>query len=389
MNACARLAAVGLERPDYGGHELGAVLSACLNAVGAAQAVVGRDSAADRALLGIDQASHIVVVMLDGMGQVQLEARRGHAPFLRRAVAGSLTAGFPTTTATSLSLFGTGQAAGRTGMTGYTARNPRTGTLANLISWEGAYDAHEWQTEPSLLEQAELAGMRITALGKPGFAGSGLTQAALRGGEFVGLRTLAERVDVALERARHPGLTYLYWGEIDAAGHAHGWQSDQWVAALEDADRELERLARGLPAGATMVATADHGVVDVIGASRWDVADSAALSEGVITVAGEPRALHLYVADGASDAVVERWSNTLGDHAAVMSRADAIAAGLFGPVSDAVTSRIGEVIVAMADRAITVDSRTQSARSLLLVGMHGSLTQQELRVPLLVAAGGA
>src|SRR5664279_4809465 len=99
-------------------------------------------------------ATHVVLVILDGLGHHQLEARRGHAPFLRSIVSDVVTAGYPTTTAASLALFGTGQPAGQTGMTGYSARNPRTGELANLISWEGAYSPEEWQTQPSLLEEA-------------------------------------------------------------------------------------------------------------------------------------------------------------------------------------------------------------------------------------------
>ena len=385
MSLDARLAARGLERPDYGGRELGAVLSACLDAVGSGHVVAGRDSAQDRTLLDIPEARHIVVVILDGLGFYQLEARSGHAPFLRSIVAGNLSAGFPTTTATSLSLFGTGYGAGRTGMTGYTARNPRTGALANLISWEGAFDPEEWQVCPSLLEEAARAGARVTTLGNHGFEGSGLTHAALRGGRFVATRRLAERVDVAQSIAHEPGITYMYWGDIDAAGHKHGWQSDQWVAAVEDADRELRRLAESLPQGAAMVVTSDHGMVDVTGQPRWDVGGDTVLARDVELVAGEPRALHLYTDPKATDAVIERWSEHLGDHAVVMTRAEAVEAGLFGPVAAEVTSRLGDVIVAMAQRATVVDSRTQTPHSLNLIGMHGSLTPEELTVPLLIA----
>lgn len=383
-----RLAAAGLSRPDYGGRELGAVLPAALAALGAPELAGGRDALADREHLGVPEASHVVVVLLDGLGHHQLDARRGHAPFLRTTESGVITAGFPTTTATSLALFGTGRAAGATGMTGYTAHNPRTGGAANLVSWEGAEEPEAWQREPSLLAAAHEAGIAVTTLGKKRFQGSGLTRAALAGGDFVGADPLAHRVDEAIARARRPGLTYVYWGEIDAAGHKHGWQSDAWVAALEDVDQELRRLRARLPRHAAMVVTADHGMVDVTGAPRWDIAREPALARGLRLVAGEPRALHLHVDDAAeAPAVASRWADTLGDHAVVMERDEAVAAGLFGPVAEHVTERIGEVVVAMTGRATVVDSRTQSAQALALVGVHGSLTAEELDVPLLVAAG--
>lgn len=387
MDPAARLTAAGLEIPDYGGRELGAVLSGSLAAIGAGHAVTHRDAEADQARLGIPSAHHVVVVLLDGLGHFQLAARKGHAPFLRSIESGVVTAGFPTTTAASLSLFGTGLPAGRTGMSGYTARNPRTGQLANLISWEGAYRAEEWQPMPSLLAEADREGFTVTTLGKRTFAGSGLTHAVLRGGQFIGAELLADRIDVALGIARQPGVSYCYWGEIDAAGHRHGWQSDQWVAALEDADRELRRLANSLPRDSVMVVTADHGMVDVTGAPRWDVGDTPALARDVELVAGEPRALHLHVRESDVAAVAERWQETLGDDAVVLTRLEAETAGLFGPISLEARDRIGDIVVATTGRATVVDSRTQSTRSMSLIGMHGSLTPEELQVPLLLAEG--
>ena len=387
MGPADRLAAAGFSLPDYGGKELGAVLPAALAAVGAAHVVTARDAEADRLRLGVPEAQHVVVVLLDGLGHHQLEARRGHAPFLRSIESDVMTAGYPTTTAASLSLFGTGHAAGRTGMTGYTARNERSGELANLISWAGAYPAEEWQPMPSLLEEAATAGVRVTTLGKSSFAGSGLTHAALRGGIFIGAERLADRIDVALNVARKPGVSYCYWGEIDAAGHRYGWQSEEWVAALEDADREFKRLAASLGKDTVMVITADHGMVDVTGAPRWDVGSEPELSRDVELVAGEPRALHLHVRDGSARDVAERWQNVLGDYGVALTQADAEAAGLFGPISDGARPRIGDVVVAMAGRSTVVDSRIQTARAMALVGVHGSLTPEELMVPLLVAQG--
>ncbi len=232
------------------------------------------------------------------------------------------------------------------------------------------------------------AGVSVTTLGKRRFQGSGLTQAVLRGGQFLGAEHLPERIDQAIDVARKPGVTYCYWGEIDAAGHKHGWQSDAWVAALEDADRELSRLARSLPRGARMIVTADHGMVDVTGAPRWDVAAEPELARGIEIVAGEPRALHLH-ADASADVdeIARRWAGVLGEHGVVGTRDEWIDSGLFGPVADHVRPRIGDVVVAMTGRATVVDSRTQSEASMALIGVHGSLTRDELLVPLLLIDG--
>jgi len=134
------------------------------------------------------------------------------------------------------------------------------------------------------------------------------------------------------------------------------------------------------------VVTADHGMVDVDRSRRWDVATTPALSDGVELVAGEPRALHVHTragAPGGPDAVVARWRATLGASAIVATRDEAVAAGWFGPVSEHVRPVLGDVVVAMTGRATVVDSRTQSAASMSLVGVHGSFTPEEMYVPLL------
>jgi hypothetical protein len=380
-----RLADAGLVSPDLAGAHLGLIIPAALDALGVSVPRV--DAARARSTLGIPSARHVIVVLLDGLGHFQLDARKGHAPFLRRAESAILSAAFPTTTATSLALLGTGEAAGLTGMTGYTARNPATGELANLVTWAGASDPAEWQREPRLMGAAAAAGVEVTTLGKPRFDGSGLTRAVLEGGTFVGVPTLHDGVDAAIAASARPGMTYLYWSEIDAAGHAHGWESDAWVAALEEADGQLSRLASGLGDGVALLITADHGMVDVAGQPRWDVADDAALADGVALVAGEPRALHVHVHPGVDpDAVSVRWAEVLGAHAVVGTRDEWIGAGVFGPVADHVRERIGDVVVAMTGRSTVVDSRSQTPASMALVGMHGSLTPDELYVPLLIRA---
>jgi len=126
--------------------------------------------------------------------------------------------------------------------------------------------------------------------------------------------------------------------------------------------------------------------VDVTGAPRWDIGAHEALSRDVAMVSGEPRALHLHVDVGADPGTVAaRWQDFLGDHAVVLTRDEARDGALFGEMWDDVATRIGDVVVATSGRATIVDSRVQSPKSLGLIGVHGSLTPEELVVPLLMA----
>lgn len=383
------LARAGLRPPD---HELslGAVLLAAADAAGAAVAArtsldgAQRTGAEARALLRLPRAERVVVVLVDGLGLAQLRERRGHAPTLRPFLDGAraLCSAFPSTTASSLGLLGTGCAPGLTGMVGYTARSA-DGRLGNLVSWTGLGDPADVQREPTVLEQASAGGLAVTSVGLRRFDGSGLTRAVLRGARHVGVDDLGERADAAARALRAPGLVYLYFGEVDKVGHHTGWTSDAWGDAVTDVDRAIGRLLRIVPRGTLVLVTADHGMVDVDLAHRHDVTAATHLIEDVTMIAGEPRMSHVHVRDGAEPgAVAERWQDVLGDDAVVLTRDDAVGAGLLGPLAEHVAPTVGDVLVLATGQATIVDPRTQSAASLELRGVHGSLTPAETDVPL-------
>lgn len=380
----ARVRAAGLVAPRYDGAHLGLVLPGLAAALGVD---LGGAGSRARRELGLTRSERVVVVLVDGLGRRNLAERAGHAPFLRSLLADDdtgLVTGFPTTTTTSLGLFGTGRPGGRTGLVGYSIRNPETGGLGNFVRWEGVPDPAGWQREESVLGRIAAAGVPVTSIGPARFAGSGLTQAALAGGRYEPVEGLELRADAALRALREPGLVYLYWGEVDKVGHAAGWQSGAWGAALESADAELARLARGLPAGTSMLVTADHGMVDVDPTARVDLGELPSLAADVEMLGGEPRAPHVYLRPGvAADAAARRWTDALGDAGVVLTRDEVIAAGWLGDVVEHVAPAIGDLVIAMTGRATVVDSVQGPAGLGRMVGVHGSLTPHEVEIPLL------
>ena len=99
-------------------------------------------------------------------------------------------------------------------------------------------------------------------------------------------------------------------------------------------------------------------------------------------VAGEPRCLQLHLQAGESaDDHAERWRLSEGSRAWVATRAEAIEAGWFGEVAPEVLPRIGEVLVAARRRiAYYADPDDRGRR---MIGQHGSLSPDELIIPLL------
>src|SRR6478672_10745710 len=212
------------------------------------------------AALKFGPARRAVVVLVDGLGYELIRRRGGHAPFLRSLLpaAHRISAGFPSTTATSMGTFGTGLPPGSHGLLGYEVLVPGEDRLVNELSWEDGPDPLTWQPQETVFEVAEAAGVSVTRVGPGFFDGSGLTRAALRGGRFRAADTLGDRVDASLDAVRSSarGLVYLYWGELDKVGHVHGCQSWEWGDELEGIDAELGRLVRSVPSDTAVLATA-------------------------------------------------------------------------------------------------------------------------------------
>ena len=362
-----------------------------------------------------------VVVLVDGLGLENLRARKGHAPMLRSwlsqaenntdAPGPEARTCLPSTTAAALTTLGTGALPGVTGMVGYSVlspqlertqlreREPAHTDQLSLISWEGhGIDPRSWQDVPTLFERLERDPDRprrtdgqsvplAVTIGPARFAGSGLTEAALRGARHRGADRMEDRPALAARAlAQGVPLVYLYVGELDHAGHVHGWRSEQWLTQLERLDAVLTELVRRAPGGTRVILTADHGMVDTDAGHRIDLSADPVLARDIVAVAGEPRFTHLHVS-GADPAVAAevagRWREHLGDKALWVGTREQ-SSELLGPLSERARTVVGDVLVAMADTWVLVDPRVHSPMAIAMPGVHGSLTPQETTIPLLI-----
>lgn len=374
--------------PDYTGPVLSDIVPAAALGLGAGDIFDAQARERARAL-GLDrEARTAIVVLIDGLGEQQLREYSGYTPFFRSLAASrrTLSAGFPSTTANSLSSLATGRLPGAHGVVGYRVLDPEKDAVFNQLTWNLDVDPVAWVPDATLFERLSDAAVDVVSLGEKKFAGRGLNRASLRGGRFRASKTLEERCEQALAETRAPGrrLVYLYWGNLDKTGHVHGSESEAWTEELERVDLALSRLAADLPHDSTMLVTADHGMVDIDHDRRLDLADAPALKIGLRHVGGEPRALHLYTEPGAEADVGDAWRETVGDRGLILPKSEAIARRYFGPVAPHVHSRIGDYLVICADGFAVVDSDVESASALALIGHHGSTTERELEIPLLV-----
>ncbi|GGH56732.1 alkaline phosphatase family protein [Rothia aerolata] len=337
----------------------------------------------------------VCVVMVDGLGEQLLRTFGSYAPYLKSAPSlGPLHSAVPSTTAASLTSFGTALAPGTHGVAGYEVRNPANGQVMNQLSgWDKTVDPHRWQPYPTVFERYENhCDVATVSLSK--YQGSGLSEAGLRGGRFIHAQSPTARVTMAtsLLSARKPALVYLYWGEIDQAGHRYGVDSPEWSDQLEELNLAMRRMAERLPSHVLLLLTADHGMVDIKPENRIDYSTDTELLENIELTAGEPRMVQLYLKDKSAAAkknTLESWAQRWGEQAWIFDTEQLYAAGYFGQnLTEEAKARIGDVIVAARDDIALYDMRHFKPHSLKMVGQHGSLTEAETSVPLLLLPTG-
>jgi hypothetical protein len=337
-------------------------------------------------------ARRVAVLLVDGLGADLLRAHADLAPTLAAmgSPAGDLSAPCPSTTPVSLVSLGTGEPPGSHGVLGFVTAVPGENRTLNHIRWKGDPDPRAWQARPTVFERMAAAEVPATAVGPYPFAGSGLTVAAYRGADYVGVvgpGDLAASVLHALA-ATPRALVYGYLAELDLTGHVRGIDSDGWRAQLQLVDRTVEQLLDGLPGDAALLVTADHGMLDVPATTRIDLDEEPDLTDGVHLSAGEPRARYAHAVPGAERDLLDRWRAILGDRFWVAGREEALATGIFGPVDDALAARVGDVVALARGTWALVAGRTAPGPS-RLVAYHGSLTATELAIPLLCGRGAA
>jgi hypothetical protein len=359
--------------PAYGGASLADLARSLL-------AALGLDEGNP---LGIEPADRTCLFLVDGLGAELLRAHAATAPFLAALSSRTLTAGFPSTTVTSLCSLGTGVPPGEHGMLGLELAVPGTGQLFNCLRWTGLpMDPREWQPSRTVYERATAAGVEAVYVAPAEFEGTGLTGAVYRGVRYAAADSVDERIARTLHELERPRThVTVYYGGLDSAGHRTGWGGEEWLRELAVVDRMAARLAEGLPDGAALYVTADHGMINA--GEKIDAETVPELTHGVAMLGGEARSRHVYASPGAAADVLDAWRATLAGRAWVVSRREAVDAGWFGPtVRDEWLGRIGDVVaVPHTDLAIIAPHRHPVEAA--FTGYHGSMTTAEQHVPLL------
>ena len=333
------------------------------------------------------QARQILLLVLDGLGWLQLRDRTEVAPTLTDMAGGPITTVAPSTTAAALTSISTGLPPGEHGMVGYRiavggSSGPPHGEILNALRWSTGNGDARRRHDPRLFQPCEMFGsQRPPVVTRAQFADSGFTAAHLSDTRLFGYADRVGLVDQVLGAfAREEPFVYAYWDDIDRTAHEFGL-AERYNDELAACDAMVAELLHRLPAGTAVGVTADHGQVH--GGERLIhlPEEGTGLVDGQ---SGEARFRWLHSRPGAASDLLAAAHQAFDHVGWVRSVDEVVSAGWLGDrVTSTARGRLGDEAVVARDPVAFVDPA--EASSIELIGRHGSLTADEMLVPAVFA----
>ena len=322
-------------------------------------------------------AERVVLLLIDGLGWNQLSARTHVAPTLASMSGGPITSVAPSTTATALTSLTTGLTPGEHGLIGY--RMDMGGVVMNTLRWGDGHVDLRRQFPPRQVQPCPpFLGSSVPVISMADKEGSGFTEAHLAGVKAMGWRA-ASSIPVIIERALAAGerFVYAYYDGVDKIAHERGF-GEFYDSELSCADGLVSMIVDRLPPDTVLLVTADHGQVHV--------GDNTVSLPGEVTnllrvQSGEGRFRWLHARRGREKDIRDACEQ-FADVAWVVTREQVVDEKWFGPrVSTDALRRMGDVALVPFEPVSFEDPADGGLFD--LVCRHGSLTADEMLVPLL------
>lgn len=365
---------------------------------------------------GLGQIRQVIFILVDGFGWDKLTADLpAYQLFAERGVVSCLTCQYPSTTVVHSTTMASGLGSGQAGVLEWFYHEPKIGSVIApfLLNKAGerqygtlkasGYGAADIFPTGQFNQTLQAAGVRCYSYSSAAFTPSDFSDRTQEGCNLVPGYGPASSIAQLQQHLGQDGKAwhFVYLDSYDTIEHKLGASSAVARAEAENIFLLLERLIGGkqsnLPSDTLLLVSADHGQVDQRPEEAIYVNQLWPELESLLEVGrdGRPlagagasgRSLMLHLKPGASATVRHRLQTLLDGRATIYSHEDMLELGLFGPgphVPD-LRERAGDlVILSHADSAVWWYEKGRF--DVHNKGNHGSLSHQEMEIPLLALA---
>ena len=317
---------------------------------------------------------NIIVFLLDGMGKAILERHlEPDGPF-RSHLAGIYTSTFLSTTVAATTSMMSGLQPCEHSWLGWDCYYPQVDkNVTVFFNYEQGTEepAAEYRVPETYTPYISVID-RIRATGKKATMFAPFWEP-----KTDDIRKMCSRVKEAC-RASGDKYIYVYWNQPDGFLHRYGCGSDIVHETLQTLESAISELASELT-DSLIIVTADHGHIDT---EDVDLRDYPELWDCLVRVPSlEPRTLNLFVKEDRREFFEKAFAEKFGDRFLLMPMEEVIAHQLMGTGTPHAQFRgmLGDYLaIATGDLSIfyTRENRWLSN--------HGSLTEDEMLIPLIV-----
>ncbi len=321
--------------------------------------------------------AHIVVLLLDGMGENVL-GHLGGESMLRRNHQETITSVFPSTTTAATTAVLTGQTPLESGFLGWFMFFEKERLHYEVFMNRDYYDKNKeipkgfftkHFTRESFLSRIEATGKAKAASfqprpvdedGHPSFE--------------AGVRRLRDF------QAKHGRtVSYFYEPEPDLTEHEHGTRSDQTKRSMRKLDAHASELLEEVQKDTLIFVTADHGLIDVEPIPLFEYHDLTSTFRHL--PANEPRMTSFFIKDGHHEHFIRFFNEHFSEDFDLYTKEELLSRGLLGsgephPLVD---DTLGDFIAVAHGRRMfkLSDDKDHLAH-------HGGMSEAEMKVPLII-----
>jgi hypothetical protein len=340
------------------------------------------------------EARNLVLLIIDGLGDHYL-VRRGAGGELARRRRASLTSVFPSTTASAITTSYTGRTPLEHGLTGWFTYFGEAGCVSAALPFKSRGDhlplarrgvtPEQIYLSKSIFEQLPVRSIVVTY---KEIIDSEYNVRHCRGAQRLAYETLDElvaQVETAVKSGSDRKFVYAYWPVYDMVSHRYGAESAEAFEQFSKFDEAFGKLlARLAGSDSLVIATADHGFIDVAPEESFEL-PSALAPLLKFPLCGERRVAYCHV--HSEDEFLRKAKDWLGERADIVPSRSLVDEGWFGPGTPhpRLAERIGDVALVMRGH-YTVKDWTPGESRHLHIGNHGGTSEDEMLIPLVLEA---
>jgi hypothetical protein len=382
--------------PDYLGGSIANLMGSLVEGLGGGE--TGYPPLPSLSPREVAEYRQVVLIVMDGLGCEFLCRRRARSS-LEELCRARLTSVFPSTTAAAIPTFLTGEPAQQHGLTGWHMYFRELATVLAVLPGVpryGGVSLKQAGVDPARLFGQKPIFDRLPVdcytviprrLVQSDFNLAHQGRAAAR--PFDTQSDFFQSIAALLRADRTRKFIYAYWSELDRISHEAGafsaeadWHFKSWEAGF----RQFLKMAAGT--GTLVLLTADHGFIDTAPDRVVDLDRHPLLADCLaLPLCGEHRVAYCYVRPGRQGDFEAYVRSELAEAADLWPSEDLISQGWLGlgAPHGRLAERMGDYTLVMKDNWIIRDW-LPGERRYEHIGVHGGISSQEMRVPLLVAA---